>query len=176
MMRKGLLIHNPKAGSLDVELLPKLVSALGEVVSVDIEQLGEAGDAVQYAEANHCDWIAVAGGDGTVESVASNLVGTRFPLGIIPAGHLQLCPKPRPAPRPHRGLPRDPCRERPTDGRGLRERKTVFRVPGLRLGRRPISDWGGDQVGSGPQVVRFHASRLPLSAPKIRTRARPTSL
>ena len=86
MMRKGLLIHNPKAGSLNVELLPKLVSALGEVVSVDIEQLGEAGDAVQYAEANHCDWIAVAGGDGTVESVASNLVGTRFPLGIISAG------------------------------------------------------------------------------------------
>src|SRR6476620_1451084 len=85
-MRKGLLIHNLKAGSLDVELLPKLVSALGEVVSVDIEQLGEAGDAVQCAEANHCDWIAVAGGDGTVESVASNLVGTRFPLGIIPAG------------------------------------------------------------------------------------------
>ena len=85
-MRKGLLIHNLKAGSLDVELLPKLVSTLGEVVSVDIEQLGEAGDAFQYAEANHCDWIAVAGGDGTVESVASNLVGTKFPLGIIPAG------------------------------------------------------------------------------------------
>ena len=86
MMRKGLLIHNPKAGSLDVELLPKLVSALGEVVSVDIEQLGEAGEALQYAEANHCDWIAVAGGDGTVESVASNLIDTRFPLGIIPSG------------------------------------------------------------------------------------------
>ena len=86
MMRKGLLIHNPKAGSLDVELLPKLISALGEVVSLDIEQLGEAGGPLQYAEANHCDWIAVAGGDGTVESVASNLVGTPFPLGIIPAG------------------------------------------------------------------------------------------
>ena len=85
-MRKGLLIHNLKAGSLDVELLPKLVSALGEAVSVDIEQLGEAGEASQYAEANHCDWIAVAGGDGTVESVASNLLGTRFPLGIIPTG------------------------------------------------------------------------------------------
>ena len=52
-MRKGLLIHNLKAGSLDVELLPKLVFALGEVVSVDIEQLDEAGDALQYAEASH---------------------------------------------------------------------------------------------------------------------------
>ena len=85
-MRKGLLIHNLKGGSLDVELLQKLVFVLGEVVSVDIEQLDEAGDALQYAEASHCDWIAVAGGDGTVESVASNLVGARFPLGIIPAG------------------------------------------------------------------------------------------
>ena len=85
-MRKGLLIHNLKAGSLDEELLSKLVSALGGVVSVDIEQLGEGGDPLQYAEANDCDWIAVAGGDGTVESVASDLVGTKFPLGIISAG------------------------------------------------------------------------------------------
>jgi hypothetical protein len=27
-----------------------------------IEQLGEASDALQYAEASHCDWMAVAGG------------------------------------------------------------------------------------------------------------------
>jgi diacylglycerol kinase (ATP) len=85
-MQKGLLIHNPKAGSLGIDLLPKLVSALGEVVSVNIEQLREAGHPLQYAEANHCDWIAVAGGDGTVESVASSLVATTFPLGIIPVG------------------------------------------------------------------------------------------
>ena len=75
-----------KAGSLDAKLLPKLVSALGEVASVSIEELGEAGNALRYAKANRCDWIAVAGGDGTVESVASTLVGTTLPLGIIPAG------------------------------------------------------------------------------------------
>ena len=85
-MGKGLVIHNRKAGSLDVDLLPKLISALGEVLSVDIEQLGEAGDALHYAEANHCEWIAAVGGDGTVESVASSLVGTSFPLGVVPAG------------------------------------------------------------------------------------------
>ena len=56
---------------MEVDLLAKLVSALGEVVSVDIEQLRETGDALRYAEAHHCAWIAVAGGDGTVESVAS---------------------------------------------------------------------------------------------------------
>jgi hypothetical protein len=32
-MPKGLLIHNLKAGALDVELIPKLVSALGDVIS-----------------------------------------------------------------------------------------------------------------------------------------------
>jgi diacylglycerol kinase (ATP) len=85
-MPKGLLIHNPKAGSLDTELLPKLVSALREVASVSIAELGEAGNALRYAKANRCDWIAVAGGDGTVESVASTLVGTTLPLGIISAG------------------------------------------------------------------------------------------
>ncbi|MGB7790259.1 MAG: diacylglycerol kinase family protein [Terrimicrobiaceae bacterium] len=85
-MPRGLLIHNLKARSLNPELLPKLVSSLGEVALASVEELGEAGDPLQYAKANRCEWIAVAGGDGTVESVASALIGTRFPLGIIPAG------------------------------------------------------------------------------------------
>ena len=46
-MPKGLLIHNLKAGSLDAELLPKLVSVLGDVLSIDIERLGGSGDAVK---------------------------------------------------------------------------------------------------------------------------------
>jgi diacylglycerol kinase family enzyme len=99
---KGLLIYSLKAGSLDSELLPKLVSGLGDVIKIDIEHLQEEGGTLRYAEANHCDWIAVAGGDGTVESVASDLVGTTLALGIIPAGtfnnfarslHLPLDPR-----------------------------------------------------------------------------------
>ncbi len=86
-MPGGLLIHNPKAGSLDAELLPKLVSSLGEVASASVEELGEAGNALQYAKANRCEWIAVAGGDGTVESVAVSVGWHKaLPLGIIPAG------------------------------------------------------------------------------------------
>jgi diacylglycerol kinase (ATP) len=85
-MPKGLLIHNAKARSLNAKLIPKLVSALGGVASVSFEEIAEAGNALRYVKANRCDWIAVAGGDGTVESVASSLVGTTLPLGIIPAG------------------------------------------------------------------------------------------
>ena len=85
-MPGGLLIHNTKAGSLDASLLPKIISALGEVISRDIEEFGGLEDAVRYATTSRCDWIAVAGGDGTVESVASAMLGTHLPLGIIPAG------------------------------------------------------------------------------------------
>jgi diacylglycerol kinase (ATP) len=85
-MPGGFLIYNQKAGSLDGAILPKLVSALGEVIARDIEELGDAKNALRYARTHHCKWIAVAGGDGTVESVASAMLGTPLPLGVIPAG------------------------------------------------------------------------------------------
>ncbi len=85
-MSRGLLIHNTKAGSLNPELLSKIVAALGEVVPRDIAEIENADDTVSYAKSQRCEWIAVAGGDGTVESIASTMVGTEIPLGVIPAG------------------------------------------------------------------------------------------
>jgi diacylglycerol kinase (ATP) len=80
-VKKGLLIHNPRAGSHTDGLLPVLTAALpdAEVLAVD-----EAGDVT--ARARQAAWVAVAGGDGTVESIAAALIGTDVPLGIIPAG------------------------------------------------------------------------------------------
>ncbi len=85
-MSRGLLIHNQKAGSLDAALLSKIVAALGDVISRDIEEIGGTSAILPYARAAHCEWIGAAGGDGTVESVASAMLGTPVPLGIIPAG------------------------------------------------------------------------------------------
>jgi diacylglycerol kinase family enzyme len=85
-MSRGLLIHNTKAGSLNRALLSKIVAALGEVIPYDIGELGSANDALPYARSHHCEWIAVAGGDGTVESVASAILGTQIPFGIVPVG------------------------------------------------------------------------------------------
>ncbi len=85
-MSKGLLIHNPKAGKEDAELLPKLTSALGDVEVLDLDELGGPEHAADRAAALSCQWIAVAGGDGTVEGVAAALIGKNLPLGVIPVG------------------------------------------------------------------------------------------
>jgi diacylglycerol kinase (ATP) len=85
-MSRGFLVYSRKAGSFDPALLPKIVAALGDVITRDIEEIGSTSTILRDAKDNQCDWIGVAGGDGTVESVASEVVGTQIPLGIIPAG------------------------------------------------------------------------------------------
>lgn len=85
-MAKGLLIHNPAAGNLESDLVPRLAEALGTVDVVSVQDLGPAENAPTRARQGHCEWIAVAGGDGTVESIAAALIGTSLPLGVLPAG------------------------------------------------------------------------------------------
>lgn len=85
-MADGLLIYSPKARSFDMAMLPKLESALGRVVSRDIADFSNDKDILECARSGHSEWIAVAGGDGTVERVAAAILGTSIPLGIIPTG------------------------------------------------------------------------------------------
>ncbi|CAN5814889.1 YegS/Rv2252/BmrU family lipid kinase [soil metagenome] len=85
-MNKGLLIYNQAAGSLDEGLVPRLISALGDVDATPIQELGDLSDLPARARSLGISWIAVAGGDGTVESVAAALIGQGIPLGVITAG------------------------------------------------------------------------------------------
>jgi diacylglycerol kinase (ATP) len=85
-MSRGFLICSRKAGSFNAALFPKIVAALGDVITRDIEEVGDTSAILREAKDQQCDWIAVAGGDGTVESVAAAVVGTQIPLGVIPAG------------------------------------------------------------------------------------------
>ena len=137
---------------------------------MDIEHLQDEGGTLRYAEANHCDWIAVAGGDGT--SVASDLVDTTLPLGIIPAGTFNNFARSLDLPLD----PLDACRVILAGNAlsidvGLANPQTVLRVRWLWLGRRTLSSRGGDQVGSIPEIDRVRATRLPLSASTIRAGA-----
>ena len=57
--------------------------------TVDLNTTTRCGEATEFAESavqRNANLLLVAGGDGTVNEVASALVGTDVPLGIIPMG------------------------------------------------------------------------------------------
>jgi len=84
-MARGLLIHNPKAGKQDEELVPKITAALGDVTVRELAGIDPQNIESLAREAG-CAWVAAAGGDGTVEAVAAGLTGKKMPLGVIPCG------------------------------------------------------------------------------------------
>lgn len=80
-MKKGLIIFNPKAGQQNAGLPELLQKALPEADFVTTDELGDLSARVEGYS-----WVAAAGGDGTVESIASGLIGRNIHFGIIPAG------------------------------------------------------------------------------------------
>jgi diacylglycerol kinase (ATP) len=83
---QGLLIHNPKAGSHKAEVIPQLVAALGDVEAIAFEEIGDLKKLPALARERGCTWVAAAGGDGTIEAIASVLIGTDLTLGVIASG------------------------------------------------------------------------------------------
>jgi diacylglycerol kinase (ATP) len=80
-----LLIHNANAGpdlqpSLDGLLA--LIRGAGHAVSC----ASGAGEELERALLDPGELVAVAGGDGTVGSVAARLVGRRIPIAVLPLG------------------------------------------------------------------------------------------
>lgn len=101
-MQNIAFIINPISGTKNKKSLPKLIDRLlnKQLWASDIvftEYKGHATElARQYAKLGFTAVVAV-GGDGTVNEVASGLIGTQTALGIIPIGsgngfarHLQI--------------------------------------------------------------------------------------
>jgi hypothetical protein len=86
----GLLIYNPASGTAAKVPPGQLLDALRESGDeVRLHEFVEGDDPskiVHSALGENVKWIAVAGGDGTVEAAAAALIDAGIPLGIIPCG------------------------------------------------------------------------------------------
>ena len=86
---RALLIWNPRArageaaATMAVDVLRSGGWLVDAVRTGDDDRLR---DLAREAVSRSCDVVVAVGGDGTVVEVASGLVGTGVPLGIIPAG------------------------------------------------------------------------------------------
>ena len=87
-MKKICIIFNPKAGNSKLAKLNKIIAELNKNNAVTLFETSVAGDATNIArtESANFDIIVAAGGDGTINEVASCLVNTQIKLGIITIG------------------------------------------------------------------------------------------
>lgn len=91
MRRRLLIIHNAHAGTRGRHYLRAVCGALeagGAELSIEhADTLAADEDIARSAvAAGHFDAIIAAGGDSTIRGVASGLLGSGVPLGIIPIG------------------------------------------------------------------------------------------
>jgi len=91
MRRRLLIVHNAFAGTRSRHYLRAVcgtLEAAGAEVSVEhADTLAADADIARAAvAAGHFDAVVAAGGDSTIRGVASGLLGSDVPLGIIPIG------------------------------------------------------------------------------------------
>jgi YegS/Rv2252/BmrU family lipid kinase len=89
--KRGLLIYNPIAGQRDRRkqmnsLIDRQRRRGLELVNAPTSGQGDATEIVRTFLNKGIDLVAVCGGDGTISEVAAGLVGTKVPLGVLPAG------------------------------------------------------------------------------------------
>ena len=99
-MKKLLFIANPLSGGIDKKkLLGQVERTIRHPYEVAFTE--RPGHATELARKSDADIVVAMGGDGTVNEVASGLIGTDKVLGIIPCGsgdglalHLGISRKP----------------------------------------------------------------------------------
>jgi YegS/Rv2252/BmrU family lipid kinase len=89
---KAAIIINPFAGKRRHaprvrRLAERLAADLGVALSVKmIEGPGHGSELARAAVSAGAERVLCAGGDGTLNAVATGLIGTRVPLGVVPMG------------------------------------------------------------------------------------------
>lgn len=89
--KRAMLIVNPVSGTRDKAALPDIVGCVlsGMGCRLEVRNTKAPSDASAFTEEAvraGFDVVVAAGGDGTVDEVASSLRGTRTALAIIPCG------------------------------------------------------------------------------------------
>ena len=90
-MQKVRFIANPYSGAVRKRNLPTLLELYldDDMFQYDLCYTKYAGHAIELtreAVAAGCNMVVACGGDGSVNEVASQLVGTNVALGILPCG------------------------------------------------------------------------------------------
>src|SRR5699024_9393722 len=87
-----VVIANPATRVRTDVVTRVLADAAPQGVRLDIRWTDAPGAAVTMAReaVDHAEAIVAAGGDGTVSDVASALIGTDVPLGILPGGSTNI--------------------------------------------------------------------------------------
>jgi len=82
-------IINIKSGSKSTSSKAQLIQKLNKIENSSLhftEYSGHGGELAKLAISQQATKIIVVGGDGTINEVASELIYTKIPLGIIPIG------------------------------------------------------------------------------------------
>ena len=92
MTRRIAFILNEKAGSSDAAVIARHRARIEQIANggpVFILHNGDdIGQKVDQAIADGCEGVVAGGGDGTLNAVASRLVGTPIVFGVLPLGTL----------------------------------------------------------------------------------------